>query len=231
MCGRFNIISDPLTQMIMDMVNGEFEENPSPIDTRYNIAPTEPVPVLLKTENGGWQLKDMRWWLVPSWSKEVSNKYTMFNAKSETLTKSRAFSLPFERKRCIVPVSGYYEWTQEGGAKLPHLIMPASQDGFAFAGLWDQWQRGEQIIESCTIITGAAPSSMEKIHKRIPIHLDANEIEAWLSTETSQKALLDLLSPHLRMPLSITPLSSYVSNARNKDQRCIEPLGELWKVH
>ncbi|MFT5211149.1 MAG: putative SOS response-associated peptidase YedK [Flavobacterium sp.] len=231
MCGRFNIISDPLTQMIMDIVNGVFEETPNPIDTRYNIAPTESVPVLLRTNHGGWQLKDMRWWLVPSWSKAVSSKYTMFNAKSETLTKSRAFSLPFERKRCIVPVSGYYEWTTEGGVKLPHLIQPASEGGFAFAGLWDKWHRGDQMIESCTIITGAAPNSMEKIHKRIPIHLDANEIDSWLSTGTSQKALLNLLSPHLRVPLSITPLSTYVSNARNKDERCIEPLGEPWKVH
>jgi putative SOS response-associated peptidase YedK len=231
MCGRFNIISDPLTQMIMDIVNGVFEKSPSSIETRYNIAPTEPVLVLLKTENGGWELKDMRWWLIPSWSKEVSSKYTMFNAKSETLTKSRAFSLPFERKRCIVPVSGYYEWTTEGGLKSPHLIKPASKNGFAFAGLWDKWRQGDQVIESCTIITGAAPDSMKDIHRRIPIHLSRNEIDPWLSTESSQKELLALLSPHLRMPLTITPLSSYVGNSRNKDERCIEPLSDPWEVH
>lgn len=231
MCGRFNIISDPLTQMIMDIVNGEFGEVPPIIETRYNIAPTESVPVLLRSNDNQWLLKDMRWWLVPSWSKEVSTKYSMFNAKSETLSKSRAFRQPFERKRCIVPVSGYYEWTKEGGVKLPHLIKPDNLAGFAFAGLWDKWQQGETIIESCTIITGAAPDAMKDIHSRIPIHLNREEIDRWLAKETSQKELMSILSPHLRMPLSITPLSSYVSNARNKDIRCIEPLGDEKKVH
>jgi len=230
LCGRFNIISDPLTQMIMDIVNGEFDDTPPEIETRYNIAPTEPVPVLLKSSEGEWQLKDMRWWLVPAWSKEVSTKYTMFNAKSETLSKSRAFRLPFERKRCVVPVSGYYEWTKEEGVKLPHLIKPESVAGFTFAGLWDKWQQGETIVESCTIITGAAPDAMKSIHHRIPIHLNSEEIDRWLGKESSPKELMSILSPHLRMPLTITPLSSYVSNARNKDARCIEALGEGIKV-
>jgi len=231
LCGRFNIISDPLTQMIMDIVNGEFDETPPIIETRYNIAPTESVPVLLKSVDNKWLLKDMRWWLVPSWTKEVSTKYTMFNAKSETLSKSRAFRHSFERKRCIVPVSGYYEWTKEGSIKLPHLIKPETVAGFAFAGLWDRWQQGKTVIESCTIITGAAPDSMKDIHGRIPIHLDVGEIDKWLAKESSKKELMSILSPHLRMPLTITPLSSYVSNARNKDERCIEPLGDDRLVH
>ena len=215
----------------MDIVNGEFEDGPLDIETRYNIAPTENVPVLLKNEEGQWQAKDMRWWLVPSWSKEVSSKYTMFNAKSETLSSSRAFRLPFERKRCIIPVSGYYEWTKQGKVKVPYSIQPAQEKGFLFAGLWDRWKRGDSVIESCTIITGTAPDSMKDIHPRVPIHLSPEEIDLWLGAKTDRSSLTALLSPHLRMPLNITPVSSYVSNSRNKDALCLEALGETKKVH
>jgi len=223
-CGRFNIISDPLTQFIMDIVNGEL--NGINIETRYNIAPTEQVPVLLQTTGSTWDLREMRWWLVPFWADGPSTKYTMFNAKSETLSKSHAFSEPFQRRRCIIPASGYYEWTREGGIKVPHHIQPAADAGFAFAGLWDRWRSDESMLESCTIITGAAPENMQETHARVPIHLSREEIPRWLDPGATRESLVKLLNPSLRMPLSVTPLSSYVGNARNKDERCIEPLGE-----
>ena len=229
MCGRFNIISDPLTQLIMEIVNGQL--GPFELETQYNIAPTEPVPVLLKTEAGIWDLREMRWWLVPFWADKPSTKYTMFNAKSETLSKSRAFREPFQRRRCIIPASGYYEWSRQGNIKVPNHIQPQEENGFAFAGLWDRWRRDDQVIESCTIITGAAPDSMKDVHGRIPIHLSRDEIQSWLNPDSSSQALAELLVPALRMPLSITPVSSYVGNSRNKDERCIEPLGETRIVH
>lgn len=229
MCGRFNMISDPLTQLIMKIVNGELSD--IAIEDRYNVAPTENVPVLLKTADGHWALHDMRWWLVPNWSDAPSTKYTMFNAKSETLAKSRAFRMPFQRQRCIVPASGYYEWQKLSSGKAPFLIQPAESEGFAFAGLWDSWGQGEQRIESCTIITGAAPEGMAQIHNRVPIHLSLDEIDRWLNLETSQEELTDLLSPHLREPMLVTPVSSYVGNSRNKDARCIEPISDPTIIH
>ena len=229
MCGRYNIISDPLTQFIMSIVNGELGS--IELETRYNIAPTESVPVLLRSDAGTWELRDMRWWLVPFWASEPSTKYTMFNAKSETLNKSRAFKEPFSRRRCIIPASGYYEWTKQGSIKVPYHIKPQEESGFAFAGLWDRWRRGDRVIESCTIITGRAPESISDIHARIPIHLTQAEIGEWLGSNTSPEMLTALLSPRLRMPLSVIPVSNYVGNARNKDQRCIEPLGDTRIVH
>ena len=130
MCGRFNIISDPMTQLIMDIIGGDFDPialGLDKIETRYNIAPTEQVSVILKTAEGEWALRDMRWWLVPGWVNEPSTKYSMFNAKSETLSKSRAFKTSFQRRRCIVPVSGYYEWQKNGNVKLPYYIRPEQQ--------------------------------------------------------------------------------------------------------
>lgn len=229
MCGRFNIIADPLTQLIMKIVNGELNEYI--LEDRFNIAPTEDVPVLLRSDDGAWQLNDMRWWLVPSWSPEPSTKFTMFNARSENLSKSRAFSTPFKRQRCVIPVSGYYEWKKQASGKVPFHIQPADLTGFLFAGLWDSWQKGGQRVDSCTIITGAAAGPMADIHNRIPIHLSPDEVERWLNLETSGDELQALLAPALRGPLLVTPVSSYVGNARNKDSRCIEPLGESTIIH
>ncbi len=228
MCGRFNIIDDPMTQLIADIAGQSYSGG-----TRYNIAPTENIPVLLKTD-GDWSLQDMRWWLVPSWAKEPSTKYAMFNARSESIAKSSAFREPFKKRRCIVPATGYYEWKKEGSHKLPLYIQPEDNHGFAFAGLWDRWQEGDQVIYSCTIVTAAAPQEMKEIHSRIPVHLSPEEIGTWVAPNASVDDLTALLAPTIRFPLNVTPVSIQVNNARNKDYRCVEPIGEriiIPKVH
>ena len=221
MCGRFNVTSDPLNRLIVEITGRGFV-----IDTRYNIAPTEQVPVLFKHKDGDWDLEDMRWWLVPYWADAPSTKYAMFNARSETLTKSRAFREPFKRRRCIVPASGYYEWRTEHGRKLPFYITPASGEGFAFAGLWDRWQGEDQAIDSCTIITVAASESMKPIHTRMPAHLTVDEAQTWMDQEADEAVLKGLLSPRLHVPVAVTPVSTHVNNARNKDEMCVEPQGD-----
>jgi len=155
----------------------------------------------------------------------------MFNARSETLSSSSAFRTPFKKQRCIVPASGYYEWRKEGGVKVPVYIEPESESGFAFAGLWDQWKKGDRIIESCTIVTAAAPDSMKGIHHRIPVHLTRDQIDSWVSTESSSAGLEELLYPDIRYPLVVTPVSTHVNNARNKDDRCIEPIADRLLIH
>lgn len=221
MCGRFNIISDPLTQLILEITGQTF-----PIETFYNIAPTETVQVLRRAD-GEWSLDPMRWWLVPWWSDGPSNRYSMFNAKSETLTRSRAFSEAYDRRRCVVPASSYYEWEKDAkGQRIPYMITPVGQDGFAFAGLWERWRNSETVIESCTIVTTAAPTGMDTLHSRMPVHLSLSEISGWLDTGTSQEDLRALMASQVRYPLAITPVSTFVNNARNKEPRCIEPIGE-----
>ena len=226
MCGRFNIIDDPFTQLVMEIAGISYSEG-----TRYNIAPTEQIPVLVNSGGEEWLLHDMRWWLVPAWAKEPSTKYSMFNARSETLSKSSAFRGPFKNQRCIIPVSGYYEWKKEGGVKVPYYIEPKAESGFAFAGLWDRWEKGGEVIESCTIVTAAAPESMSGIHHRIPVHLTHEQIKLWVSTESTSSDLKELLYPDIRYPLRITPVSTHVNNARNKDDRCIEPIADRLVIH
>ena len=225
MCGRFNIIDDPFTKLLVEITGQHYS-----VETRFNIAPTEQVPVLVIRDETDWDLLDMRWWLIPNWAKEVSTKYSLFNAKSETLAKSSAFREPFKKRRCIVPVSGYYEWKKEGIIKVPYYIEPREEAGFAFAGLWDRWQGSEQIIDSCTIITAAAPGSMKAIHNRIPVHLSKEQVKRWVDPEASPEALMKLMVSEIRFPLSVTPMSTYVNNARNKGEECIEPVGETVKV-
>jgi len=226
MCGRFNIIDDPMTQLLLEITGQSWH-----IETELNVAPTQQVPVLRLEEGGDWSVSPMRWWLVPYWSPEPSTKYSMFNAKSETLKKSRAYAEPFKRRRCIVPVSGYYEWKREGEIKAPYFIEPEEEPGFAFAGLWDRWSRGDQVIESCTIITAAAPEGIKWLHHRIPVHLTKDQVQQWVNPEASEDALNQLLKPELRTAIQVTPVSTYVNNARNKDDRCIEPLGEPTIIH
>jgi putative SOS response-associated peptidase YedK len=155
----------------------------------------------------------------------------MFNAKSETLTMSSAYKEPFKRRRCVIPASGYYEWKKKGATKVPYYIEPATEPGFAFAGLWDRWQRGDRVIESCTIVTAASPESMKNIHHRIPVHLTMNQARTWVNQRTELARLQELLTPEVRMEIQVTPVSKIVNNARNKDERCLEPSGETVKIH
>ena len=131
MCGRLNVSSGPLTLLFMDMVS-----QPYPGQDRHNVAPTEDVVVLRATESGELKAAALRWWLTPYWSKEPTTRYSMFNAKSETLATSRAFKEPFARRRCLVPIAGFYEWARQGDRKVPNYIRPHADDGLLLAGVW-----------------------------------------------------------------------------------------------
>ena len=222
MCGRFNVIHDPLVKLLTQVTGSAHDWQ---VDTEFNVAPMAQVPVLRRDAEHGWHLSPMRWWLVPHWSPGPSGKYSMFNARAETLRKSRAFAEPLKRKRCIVPVTSYYEWTKVQGKKLPYLIAPEQAPGFAFAGLWDRWEGAGEVVESCTIITADAPEPMRWLHHRMPVQIADDEIQAWLSPEATDGEIDDLLRPRLTATLLATPVSTWVNNARNKDARCLEPLG------
>lgn len=239
MCGRFNIISDPLTRLLLEITGLEYG-----LDDRFNIAPTEQIPVIVKTNPAefqdseveqqtaaAWDIREMRWWLLPRWAAEPSTKYSMFNARAEGLSKSRAFQQPFKSSRCIVTASGYYEWRKQNKSKIPYCITPAGQHGFTFAGLWDRWQRGDKVIESCTIITSQAHPSLQFIHHRMPVNLDLDQIDQWLDRGTDPDTLQQMLLPKVDISLTVTPVSTYVSNSRNKGEQCIEPIGEVITVH
>jgi putative SOS response-associated peptidase YedK len=221
MCGRLNVSSGPLTLLFMDMVS-----QPYPGSDSHNVAPTEDVTVLRATQDGELRAAPLRWWLTPYWSKQPSTQYSMFNAKSETLATSRAFAEPFARRRCLVPIAGFYEWTRVADRKLPYYIRPHADDGLLLAGIWDRWRGAEAVIESFAIVTTDAHASLAFVHNRQPVLLSRKDAWRWVdrSADTTMLAR-ELLAPRVPVALSVVPVSTYVNNARNEGARCIEPVG------
>lgn len=211
MCGRFNITDDPYLQALMQSLGIDIGPLPEP---RYNIAPTDRVPVVHELD-GKRALTEMRWWLVPSWSDGPSQKYAMFNARSETLAKSRAFRGPFKRTRAVIPASNFIEWQKTTGGKQPYMIERQDR-ALAFAGLWDFWERDGEQIYSCSIVTTNAAPNFEWLHKRMPVMLDSDGVAQWLDHDLDSEKLMALFEPTLLAPLMITPIESTMNNARNK---------------
>ena len=169
----------------------------------------------------------MRWWLTPFWAKEVSTRYSMFNAKSETAAKSPAFKEPYQKRRCVVPVRGFYEWCRQGGQKTPYFILPEQADGLLLAGLWDRWFNAEADEEllTFTILTTEANAQMKFVHHRQPVMLSSEEALAWLQPECATHELEYLFASRLPIDLQAVPVTSEVNNARNKDERVTQAIG------
>ena len=210
--------------------------------TNHNLAPTEPLLVIRPTqtsvlttpETAGasthavYEADELRWWLTPSWSGGPSTKYAMFNAKSETLLEKRSFARPFRSQRCVVPVTGYYEWKRGSREKLPFYVHAADDRGLLLAGLWDSWtdKATGEVIESCSIVTAAAAEPLEVLHHRQPVFLSHAEALAWLDHSSGVEELGLLMTPHLPNALQLESVSTHVNNARNKDERCVQPIAE-----
>ncbi|GGC04251.1 DUF159 family protein [Marinobacterium zhoushanense] len=209
MCGRFNVIDDPMTQGLLDSLGIT-----SHLHTQYNIAPSEDIQVIL-VEDDVARLRHMRWWLTPSWVKEPGTQYSMFNARAETLATSRAFRGPFKHQRCIVVASSFIEWTTQDGHKVPYDIRPAGA-AFAFAGIWDHWGQGAEAFYSCAIITTDAVPAFHAIHNRQPVMLPADALKRWLDPAIEGSELIDLLQPMLPTNLEVFESDPNINNARHK---------------
>lgn len=214
MCGRINLSQSPLVQAVL--AHFGLAADSYPADPLWNIAPSDTVPVIARTEAQATALLPMQWWLVPRWSKTAKPDFSMFNARSETAAKSRAFSGPLRRQRGIVPVHSFIEWQKSGPTKQAYGILDAQQamQGQALASVWECWQ--DQLY-SFAILTQAADPAFEVIHSRMPIWLDAAHWDAWLDEDNKGEDLLrDLCGK--RPALQLVPLNSSVNNARNKEK-------------
>jgi len=219
MCGRFNVIDSPGLQQLLRDLGLDIS-----LPTRVNLAPTEQVS-LVTSAGGARALKDARWWLTPSWAPAVDQKYSMFNARSENLAKSRAFRQPFRTQRGLVPMSSFIEWRTEGSAKQPWLI-GAGDAAMAIAALWDVWDKGDTPLLSCTLVTTAAAPEFRPWHGRMPVLLSPDEYDRWLDNARELPADDPVFRSELKMPLQLVPIARAVGNARNKDPRLLEPAGE-----
>jgi putative SOS response-associated peptidase YedK len=229
MCGRFSLTFslDLLIQYF------DLDTYPSTLADRYNIAPTEDVPVV-RLVDGTRQLAPLHWGLIPFWADDPSIGNRMINARAETVATKRSFKPAFHHRRCLVPALGFFEWKKQGkGPKQPYFIHRKDRQPLAMAGLWEHWegkdeQGQDQIIGSFTIITTDANDAIKDIHHRMPAIIeDPRDFGFWLDHETQDdkrlQALLKPCDPHI---LTRYPVSRYVNNARNKGKECIESEAE-----
>ena len=220
MCGRYTLTapSESLAEMLPGL---EITDEISP---RYNIAPTQEVAVV--PNNGENRMEHFRWGLIPSWAKDPKIGNRMINARSETLAEKPSFRTAYKRRRCLVLADGYYEWRREGdrGGKTPYYIRMESEKPFAFAGLWESWrQAGEDTsLQSCTIITCPPNEKLERIHDRMPVILEAEEYDLWLSPKEQASAELNhLLKPYPAEEMTAYPVSRLVNQPKNDSPECI----------
>jgi putative SOS response-associated peptidase YedK len=191
MCGRYAISSSRLPR-IERALGIELPE----VQPHYNIAPTQTVPVVRTTEDGGYELVKMRWGLIPAWSKEPRTSYATFNARAETVATKPAFRAAYRVRRCLVPASGFYEWREEQGRKQPWYFSAADGQELAFAGLWEEWHGPDAPpLLSCTVIVGTANEVVEPIHDRMVIILGPDDYATWLDPTQPRNPIDNLLLP------------------------------------
>lgn len=210
MCGRFNITDDADIHALLAQLDVDF----GPYPVHYNLAPTDQVPVIHHWE-GKRLISAMRWWLVPHWSDGPSTKYAMFNARCETLEKSRAYQGSFRHKRCVIPAKSFVEWQRRSGKKTPYLFSAVDR-AIAFAGLWDYWSNGTEHILSCSIVTTAAAPGFKHYHNRMPVMLETGNAEKWLDEKQPPESLHALFEPALPYALQASAIDASYNNSRNK---------------
>ena len=220
MCGRYNLITD--AEALVDFF--EIEQtlfDVSELQSRYNIAPSQDVPIVRDTGKGR-ELVLARWGLVPHWSKEAKTKYSTINARAETVAEKPTYREAFRRKRCLIPATGFYEWQQTEGGKSPYHIRMPDQGIFVFAGLWDRWDKEGVGFESCSIIVTSANETMQPIHDRMPVSLNQAQYNTWLAADHFNRAQLESLLVPYTGELKAYPVSKLVNSPKNDDPRCVE---------
>ena len=220
MCGRFT-----LTRSAAE-VAAHFGLASAPAQAaRFNVAPTQQVLAIRSgTESAGRQLVLLHWGLVPFWSKHPRDAAKHINARAETLAERPAFREAAERRRCLVPADGFYEWRGARGGRQPfHIALPEGEL-FAFAGLWESWRTAEGgTLESVAIVTTAATPNIRALHERMPIVVDPPGYDAWLSSEKRDvSAVLAELPITRGAVLTARRVSTRVNDVRNDEPACLD---------
>jgi putative SOS response-associated peptidase YedK len=236
MCGRYVSVASNADLSDEFDVEETVGELPPP---SWNVAPTDPVPVIMQRRPHGddeaaplRQLRCVRWGLVPSWSKARTGGAKMINARIETVTQKPAFKTAAARRRCLVPALGYYEWQQTDGAKVPHFLHAPDGNLLAMAGLYELWRDPAladddpaRWLWTCTIITQQATDLLGEIHDRNPVVVPPELREQWLDCSSGDVAiaarLLELI-PEARLEPYV--VSSAVGNVKNNGPELIEPV-------
>jgi len=223
MCGRF------VGFRSLDELKGFFPIDKAACEaiSNYNVAPSQEILAIAKYEGENWLVK-FYWGLVPFWAKDISIGNRMINARSESIAEKPSFRNAFKKRRCLIPADGFYEWKGEKGHKQPMFITLPDHKPFAFAGLWETWNKKDDqdsIYKSCTIITTQASESIRKIHHRMPVILKSPAYESWLDPGNQNVVELGkMLKNEIVTELVSYPVSKQVNSTRNNDPNCIDPI-------
>ena len=197
------------------------------VKKRYNIAPTQEAPVVRLNREGTREAAMLRWGLVPFWAKDLKAGNRMINARSEGIETRPAFREAVERRRCVVPATGFFEWKDLGGRKQPFAITVTDEPLFALAGLWERWKRGEgDYVETFTIVTTEANTAIGEIHDRMPVIIPHTSIDAWLAAPAAEA--LKLLRPY-EGAMTLRPVRKTVSDPRVDVPECLDDAEPSWE--
>lgn len=220
MCGRYDnlIPRDAMVQLF-----GVEELPPTNFPPRYNIAPTQDVPIVTVTADGDRQILMARWGLVPSWMNAIP-KQPHINARAETIDRKPLFRDAFATRRCLVPATGFYEWERREDGRQPFRYRMRSADPFAFAGLWEAAQIEGRRLHSTTIIVTEANELTAAVHDRMPVIIPPDAYSTWLDPTTTADEARELLRPFPASLMEAYPVSRAVNHYEKDDEECIQPI-------
>jgi len=219
MCGRFSLskpssISSFFTGLTL----------PEELRARYNIAPSSQVLIVLN--DGQIRFDLARWGLIPSWASDPQIGNSLINARAETLAEKPSFRQAFKKRRCLIPVDGFFEWTKGPGSKTrtPIHIRMKTGEPFAFAGLWEQWRSPDgESIRSCTIVTTTPNDLLSAFHHRMPVIVSPENYERWLDPRLDSSEVQDILVPYPPERMAAYKVSTLVNDPKNDLFECIQP--------
>jgi putative SOS response-associated peptidase YedK len=226
MCGRFVSFTPPAVLAERFHVA---EVKADDLGEKYNVAPTDDVYAVAESKDGTRRLGTFKWGLVPFWAKDPKVGNRMINARLETLASK--FKRTLERRRCLIPADGFYEWQDREGKrpKQPFFIHRRDSEPMALAGLWEVWHDPDEPdaepLRTCTIITTDANQVVARTHDRMPVMLPPAAWDAWLDVgQHDLEAVQGLLVPAPPEELEVYPVSTEVNSVKNDGRHLVEPL-------
>jgi len=219
MCGRY-ALKAPASELAARFGLDEIVD----VAPRYNISPGTDIPTIRHSPEGKRVMHLLRWGLVPHWAKDPGIGAKLSNARGETVAEKPSFRDAFNRRRCLVPADGFYEWKTEGHQKQPYFFSLKTGDPFALGGVWESWRAPNgDVLRTCCLITTGPNEIMLPVHDRMPVVVSPNDYAAWLTGEANDA--LDLVKPYPSDEMQTWAVSKRVSRSGEEGADLILPDG------